>query len=46
MRALRLEKTGSLEELIIREVPIPIPATAEVLVSGPLWKGEERWVGV
>lgn len=33
MRALRFEKTGSLDELIIREVPIPALAAGEVLVQ-------------
>jgi NADPH:quinone reductase len=33
MRALRFEKTGSLDELSIREVPIPAPAAGEVLVQ-------------
>ena len=33
MRALRFEKTGSLDELSIREVPIPTPAPGEVLVQ-------------
>ena len=32
MRALRFEKTGSLDELSIRDVPIPSPATGEILV--------------
>jgi NADPH:quinone reductase-like Zn-dependent oxidoreductase len=33
MRALRFEKTGSLEELSIREIPVPRPAQGEVLVK-------------
>jgi NADPH2:quinone reductase len=33
MRALRFEKTGSLDELSIREVPIPTPAAGEILVQ-------------
>ena len=32
MRALRFEKTGSLDDLSIRELPIPTPAEGEVLV--------------
>jgi NADPH:quinone reductase-like Zn-dependent oxidoreductase len=32
MRALRFEKTGSLDELSIRELPMPTPAAGEVLV--------------
>ena len=32
MRALRFEKTGSLDDLSIRELPIPTPAAGEVLV--------------
>src|SRR5258707_13602887 len=31
MRALRFEKTGSLDDLSIRELPIPTPAAGEVL---------------
>jgi NADPH:quinone reductase len=33
MRALRFEKTGSLNELSIRELPIPTPIAGEVLVQ-------------
>jgi NADPH2:quinone reductase len=33
MRALRFEKTGSLDDLSIRELPIPTPAAGEVLVQ-------------
>ncbi|MBV8900973.1 MAG: zinc-binding alcohol dehydrogenase family protein [Verrucomicrobia bacterium] len=33
MRALRFEKTGSLDELSVRDVPIPMPAPGEVLVQ-------------
>jgi NADPH:quinone reductase-like Zn-dependent oxidoreductase len=33
MRALRFEKTGSLDELSIRDIPVPAPAAAEVLVQ-------------
>jgi NADPH:quinone reductase len=33
MRALRFEKTGSLDELSVRDVPIPSPAPSEVLVQ-------------
>jgi NADPH2:quinone reductase len=33
MRALRFEKTGSLDELSVREVPIPTPTAGEVLVQ-------------
>jgi NADPH:quinone reductase-like Zn-dependent oxidoreductase len=33
MRALRFEKTGSLDDLRIREVPMPRPAEGEVLVQ-------------
>jgi NADPH2:quinone reductase len=33
MRALRFEKTGSLDELSIRDVPEPTPAEGEVLVQ-------------
>jgi len=33
MRALRFEKTGSLDELTIRDIPIPRPAAGEVLVQ-------------
>jgi NADPH:quinone reductase len=33
MRALRFEKTGSLDDLGIRELPIPTPAAGEVLVQ-------------
>lgn len=32
MRALRFEKTGSLDDLSIRELPMPTPAAGEVLV--------------
>jgi NADPH2:quinone reductase len=32
MRALRFEKTGSLDELSIRDIPVPAPAAGEVLV--------------
>jgi NADPH2:quinone reductase len=32
MRALRFEKTGSLDELSIRDLPMPVPAAGEVLV--------------
>jgi NADPH2:quinone reductase len=33
MRALRFEKTGSLDELSIRDIPVPVPAADEVLVQ-------------
>jgi NADPH:quinone reductase len=33
MRALRFAKTGSLDELNVRDVPIPTPAPGEVLVQ-------------
>ena len=33
MRALRFEKTGSLNELSIRELPIPTPIAGEVLMQ-------------
>jgi NADPH2:quinone reductase len=33
MRALRFEKTGSLDDLSIRELPMPTPAAGEVLVQ-------------
>src|SRR5580658_8149573 len=33
MRALRFEKTGSLDELSIRDIPAPAPAAGEVLVQ-------------
>jgi NADPH:quinone reductase len=33
MRALRFEKTGSLDELSVRDVPVPTPAAGEVLVQ-------------
>jgi NADPH:quinone reductase-like Zn-dependent oxidoreductase len=33
MRALRFEKTGSLDELSVREIPVPKPAAGEVLVQ-------------
>jgi NADPH:quinone reductase-like Zn-dependent oxidoreductase len=33
MHALRFEKTGSLDELSIRDIPVPRPATGEVLVQ-------------
>jgi NADPH2:quinone reductase len=33
MKALRFEKTGSLDELSIRDVPMPRPAAGEVLVQ-------------
>jgi len=33
MRALRFEKTGSLDELAIRDIPVPRPAAGEVLVQ-------------
>jgi NADPH:quinone reductase len=33
MRALRFEKTGSLDELSIQDVPIPTPAPGDVLVQ-------------
>jgi NADPH:quinone reductase len=33
MRALRFEKTGSLDELAIRDIPLPKPAAGEVLVQ-------------
>jgi NADPH:quinone reductase len=32
MRALRFDKTGSLDELGIRDIPAPVPAAGEVLV--------------
>ena len=33
MRALRFEKTGSLDELGVRDIPVPKPAAGEVLVQ-------------
>jgi NADPH:quinone reductase len=33
MKALRFEKTGSLEELKVTEVPIPVPDAGEVLIQ-------------
>jgi NADPH:quinone reductase-like Zn-dependent oxidoreductase len=33
MRALRFEKTGSLDELAVRDVPLPKPAQGEALVQ-------------
>jgi NADPH:quinone reductase-like Zn-dependent oxidoreductase len=33
MRVLKFEKAGFLDELIIREAPIAIPAAGEVLVK-------------
>jgi NADPH:quinone reductase-like Zn-dependent oxidoreductase len=33
MRALRFEKTGSLDELGVRDIPVPKPAADEVLVQ-------------
>ncbi len=33
MRALRFEKTGSLDQLKIVDIPRPIPATGEALVQ-------------
>jgi NADPH2:quinone reductase len=33
MRALRFEKTGSLDGLSIRDIPVPAPAAGEVLVQ-------------
>src|SRR3974390_1251107 len=33
MRALRFEKTGSIDELVIKNIPTPIPGTGEVLVQ-------------
>ena len=33
MRALRFDKTGSLDDLSIQEVPMPVPAAGEVLVQ-------------
>lgn len=33
MRALRFNKTGSLDELGVQEVPMPVPAAGEVLVQ-------------
>jgi NADPH2:quinone reductase len=33
MRALRFEKTGSLDELALRDIPTPRPAAGEVLVQ-------------
>jgi NADPH:quinone reductase len=33
MRALRFEKTGSLDELAVRDVPVPRPGAGEVLVQ-------------
>jgi len=33
MRALRFERTGSLDELSIRDIPTPAPAAGEVLVQ-------------
>jgi NADPH:quinone reductase-like Zn-dependent oxidoreductase len=33
MHALRFEKTGSLDELSIRDIPVPKPAAGEVLVQ-------------
>jgi NADPH:quinone reductase-like Zn-dependent oxidoreductase len=33
MRALRFDKTGSLDELSLQEVPMPVPAAGEVLVQ-------------
>ena len=33
MRALRFHKIGSLDDLSIEEIPVPIPATGEVLLQ-------------
>jgi NADPH:quinone reductase len=33
MRALRFHKTGSLDNLTVKEVPLPAPAPAEVLIE-------------
>ncbi|HEY5229139.1 MAG TPA: zinc-binding alcohol dehydrogenase family protein, partial [Opitutaceae bacterium] len=33
MQALRFEKTGSLDELAVREIPVPRPGAGEVLVQ-------------
>src|SRR5580698_6877828 len=33
MRALRFNKTGSLDELGLQEIPMPVPAPGEVLVQ-------------
>src|SRR3979409_2507392 len=36
MRALKFFQTGSLDNLRIEEVPMPVPATGEVLVQGKM----------
>jgi NADPH:quinone reductase-like Zn-dependent oxidoreductase len=33
MRALRIEKLGSLDDLFLRDIPVPVPAAGEVLVQ-------------
>ena len=33
MRALRFEKTGSLEALSVQELPLPIPGPTEIMVQ-------------
>ncbi|MGB8356270.1 MAG: alcohol dehydrogenase catalytic domain-containing protein [Chthoniobacteraceae bacterium] len=33
MRALRFNKTGTLDELGVQDVPVPVPAAGEVLVQ-------------
>jgi NADPH:quinone reductase len=33
MRALRFEKTGSIDQLVIKDIPTPIPGSGEVLVQ-------------